>query len=61
MKQLTHKKTIRLSENEAHYLKVLSEKYGVNTCHFIRVAILEKLKRDVRKIRSLGNKTECPF
>jgi predicted DNA-binding protein len=61
MKQLTHKKTIRLSENEAHYLKVLSEKYGVNTCHFIRAAVLEKLKRDVPKIRSLSNKTECPF
>ena len=61
MKQLTHKKTIRISENEAHYLKVLSEKYGINTCHFIRVAIIEKLKRDVPKIRSLSKKDKCPF
>ena len=44
-----------------HYFDVLSEKYRVKRSQFIRDAIIEKLKRDVPKIRIANKKSDCPF
>ena len=43
------------------YLIVLSEKYKIKRSDFVRNAILEKLKRDVPKLRESKNKVHCPF
>ena len=50
-----------LSEKEAHYLDVISDVYGINQSKFIRLAILEKLKRDVPKLRENKKKEVLPF
>ena len=62
MQLLTKTKLVRLSENEFKYLDILHKKYKINSSQFIRDAILEKMKRDVPKIR-LENKDDfiCPF
>jgi hypothetical protein len=44
-------KQIRITSQEAHYLDVLSKKYCVNSSQFIRAALIEKLQRDMPKIR----------
>ena len=44
MRQLTNKKTIRISNDEANYLDVLENVYNINTCKFIRLAIMKKLR-----------------
>lgn len=53
--------TIRVNKEMCHYFDVLSEKYRVKRSQFIRDAILEKLKRDVPKIREQNKKSDCPF
>lgn len=53
--------TIRVNDEMRHYLDVLSEKYHVKRSQFIRYAIIEKLKRDVPKIRIANKKSDCPF
>lgn len=53
--------TIRVNDEMRHYFDVLSEKYRVKRSQFIRDAILEKLKRDVPKIRIANKKSDCPF
>lgn len=52
---------IRVTGEMRHYFDVLSERYHVKRSQFIRDAILEKLKRDVPKIRRLNKKSDCPF
>ena len=64
MKQLTKTKLIRLTEQESHYLDVLSKKYKINTSRFIRQSIIEKLQRDMKNIREkhkLKDTFICPF
>ena len=53
--------TIRVNEEMRHYFDVLSEKYRVKRSQFIRDSIIEKLKRDVPKIRIANKKSDCPF
>ena len=53
--------TIRVNDETRHYFDVLSEKYHVKRSQFIRDAILDKLKRDVPKIREQNKKSDCPF
>ena len=53
--------TIRVNDEMKHYFDVLSEKYHVKRSQFIRDAILDKLKRDVPKIREQNKKSDCPF
>jgi len=53
---------VKLSKDEKHYLDVISEKYGYKRCQFIRIAIKEKMQRDVPKMRKeFQSKSECPF
>lgn len=52
---------IRVNAEMKHYFDVLSGKYNIKRSQFIREAILEKLKRDVPKIRKQSKKSDCPF
>lgn len=62
MRQKTKIKAIRLSEKEAHYLDVLNKVYSINTSQFIRLAIMEKIKRDIPLIRKKHTlKEHYPF
>ena len=60
MKQQLINKSFKLSENEIYYLKVLKEKYNIKPNYFVRQSIIEKLKRDIPKIRE-QNKIKLPF
>jgi len=53
-------KQIRLSDSEYHYCDVLKNVYKINPSHFIRQAFVEKLQRDMPKIRE-NNKEKLPF
>lgn len=53
-------KVVMLSEEELHYCEVLKNVYKINPSQFIRLAFLEKLKRDIPKIRE-NNKVKLPF
>lgn len=61
MKQLTELLQIKITPEMDHYLTVLSEKYKIKRSEFVRNAILEKLKRDVLKLRELKKRVYCPF
>jgi metal-responsive CopG/Arc/MetJ family transcriptional regulator len=52
---------IRLPSETIKYLSVLTVKYKVNRSQFVRDAIMEKLKRDVPKLRIESNKEYLPF
>ena len=52
---------IRVNAEIKHYFDVLSEKYHIKRSQFIRDAILEKLKRDIPKIRQQNKKPACQF
>ena len=60
MKQLTKSKTIRFSETQMNSLSIL-ESYGVNVNQFIRIAVKEKLQRDLKSIKEKKEKIICPF
>jgi hypothetical protein len=53
----------RLSKLQKNTLRLLSEKYNINTSQFIRDAISEKLERERIKIKAVGKveKLDCPF
>ena len=51
MQQYTELKQIKISKELKHYLDVLSTVYSINSSQFIRQSILEKLQRDIPKIR----------
>ena len=53
-------KQIRLSDSEYHYCEVLKNVYKINPSHFIRQAFVEKLQREIPKIRE-NNKEKLPF
>lgn len=50
---------IRISSEMMYYLEIIRDKYKIKRCEFVRCAILEKLKRDVPKMRA--KKEFCPF
>jgi metal-responsive CopG/Arc/MetJ family transcriptional regulator len=52
---------IRITPEILHYLEVISEKYKVKRSEFVRQAILEKLKRDVPKLREESKRGYFPF
>lgn len=60
MKQLTKSKTIRFTESQMNSLSIL-ESYGVNVNQFIRIAVKEKLQRDLKSIKEKKEKIICPF
>lgn len=51
MKHYPHTLKFRHTSEMAHYFKVLRGRYHINIAKFIRQAILEKLQRDMPKIR----------
>ncbi len=62
MKHKMINKSVKLNNEEIFYLSVLKDKYKVNQSSFIRLAIIEKLKRDVPELRKEFQKqTNCPF
>lgn len=56
---------VKFSENEIHYLDVISRIYKYKRSCFIRDAVREKMERDVPKLRlkykSELDKQKCPF
>lgn len=52
---------IRCDAEMKRYFEVLGNKYHIKRSEFIRQAIIEKLKRDVPKIREINKKSDCPF
>ena len=64
MKKYTELMQVRISEKQKYYLSVLHDKYKINSSHFIRQAIEEKMQRDVKKIRikfKENKSVKCPF
>ena len=61
MQQLTETLTIKITPEISDYLEVISKKYSVKRSEFVRKAIIEKLKRDVPKLRLKKEKECCPF
>ena len=61
MQQYTEILQIKVTPELIRYLTILNEKYGVKRCDFVRIAIVEKLKRDVPKLRIKAKKQPCPF
>lgn len=53
-------KKVMLSESEMHYCEVLKNVYKINPSQFIRNAFVEKLQREMPKIRE-NNKEKLPF
>jgi hypothetical protein len=53
-------KTVKLTKIQKETLDKLKNIYKINTQHFIREAISEKIKRDFSKIKE-KNKVKCPF
>ena len=58
-KRLKSKK-VMLSDDELHYCEVLKKVYKINPSQFIRQAFIEKLIKDIPKIREKNNK-KIPF
>lgn len=57
-------KSFKLSQEEIHFLSVLKQKYRIKVNKFVRDAIIEKLQKDVPKIRKdyeKKNKIIYPF
>ena len=61
MKHFTELLQVKVTPEIDHYLTVISKKYKVKRSDFVRKAILEKLKRDVPKLREAKKKVFCPF
>jgi hypothetical protein len=61
MDQLTVSYSIRLTELQHRTLKRLKGKYNINPQHFIREAIMEKLKKERKQIQQRGRKPYTPF
>jgi len=61
MQQLTEILTIKITPEIINYLEVISAKYKVKRSDFVRKAIIDKLKRDVPKMRTLNKNKPCPF
>lgn len=61
MRLLTENVQVKFSKKEKYYLDQISKTYGYKRCQFIRDAVLEKMKRDVPKLRKIKKEQECPF
>jgi len=61
MRQYTEMYSFKTSKFQAHCFEVLNRVYKINPSSFIRIAIEEKLKRDIPKLRESRNKEYCPF
>ncbi len=61
MIQNTETLQIRITAEILHYLEVISKKYKVKRSDFVRKAILEKLQRDIPKLRIESKKEYYPF
>jgi hypothetical protein len=64
MKQYTITKQVKISKEQQHYLDVLKNVYKINPSSFIRIAMEEKLKRDIKELRKKHkekNDFVCPF
>lgn len=63
MKELTKNKTIRISTDLYNWLNILESKYHIKSGEFIRMAIVEKMKRDISTLRMKkeSDKNYCPF
>lgn len=51
MRKYTVLKQVKITPEQNHYLEVLSKIYSINASQFIRQATIEKLQRDMPKIR----------
>ena len=60
MSKLTVIHTIRFSEKQAESLQKLKD-YDVNVSQFIRLAIAEKIKRDLKEIKEKKERVKLPF
>lgn len=60
MKQYTESKTFKFSKQQIGAFRNL-EDYGVNLSQFVRLAILEKIKRDWPSIKEKKEKVSMPF
>ena len=61
MRQKTVKYTVRLSEEERRWLTAIKSTYRINPADFIRDAIIEKMKKDVPKLREKKENVIMPF
>jgi len=61
MKQYTEVQTFKVSKEMDNWLGILKTKYHIKTSTFIRNAIIEKLKKDVPKLREQKTKIKLPF
>ena len=61
MKQNPEILQIRLPSETLKYLSILAVKYKIKRSQFVRDAIMEKLKRDVPKLRIESKKEYLPF
>lgn len=60
MRTHTKLKTYRFSESLVNKLSEL-EKYSIVESKFVRLAIEEKLKRDLPKLKEKKERVYCPF
>ena len=51
MKKYTENVQVKFSKEEKEYLDKVSSIYGYKRCNFIRDAVVEKMQRDVPKLR----------
>jgi uncharacterized coiled-coil DUF342 family protein len=61
MRQQTEILQIKVSKDIVKYLRILDDKYQINRSQFVRNAILEKLKKDVPKLRIEKQNIKMPF
>jgi len=61
MKQFTETYRIKLSSDQKLKLDKLKSEFKILPARFIRLAIEEKLKNDLPKLRVKAKKQSCPF
>jgi len=63
MKQYTEILQIRISKEMFNQLSILEQKYHKKKCNFVKNAIIEKLKKDIPKLRlqKKAEKIKLPF
>jgi hypothetical protein len=59
--QRTKTLQVRITADIQHYLDVIEQKYHFKRCDFVRLAILEKMQRDVPKLRKDYINRDFPF
>ena len=54
---------VRINNDMRHWFDVLESKYNIKKCNFVRDTIIEKMKKDVPKLRLIkeSDKNKCPF